>query len=164
MSTPQDKHRPLGPSTRLLHAGTPQLQGGSGPVNVPVVRTSTVRFADSAAYADLRSEEHTSELQSPCNLVCRLLLDTKKTTTNSPLVAFFFFLMDRRPPSSPPFPYPTLFRSMTPPQDKPRPLGPSPRLLHAGTPQLQGGSGPVNVPVVRTSTVRFADSAAYADL
>src|SRR5256885_12946129 len=26
-----------------------------------------------------RSEEHTSELQSPCNLVCRLLLETKKT-------------------------------------------------------------------------------------
>src|SRR5256885_9061653 len=25
----------------------------------------------------LRSEEHTSELQSPCNLVCRLLLETK---------------------------------------------------------------------------------------
>src|SRR2546426_1100393 len=27
-----------------------------------------------------RSEEHTSELQSPCNLVCRLLLEKKKTT------------------------------------------------------------------------------------
>src|SRR5688500_19697750 len=27
---------------------------------------------------DLRSEEHTSELQSPCNLVCRLLLEKKK--------------------------------------------------------------------------------------
>src|SRR5256885_11853731 len=26
-----------------------------------------------------RSEEHTSELQSPCNLVCRLLLDINKT-------------------------------------------------------------------------------------
>src|SRR2546426_9110501 len=26
----------------------------------------------------LRSEEHTSELQSPCNLVCRLLLEKKK--------------------------------------------------------------------------------------
>src|ERR1039457_6538217 len=26
----------------------------------------------------LRSEEHTSELQSPCNLVCRLLLDKKR--------------------------------------------------------------------------------------
>src|SRR2546426_3871425 len=30
--------------------------------------------------ARLRSEEHTSELQSPCNLVCRLLLEKKKTT------------------------------------------------------------------------------------
>src|SRR5688500_19841083 len=29
----------------------------------------------------LRSEEHTSELQSPCNLVCRLLLVQKKTLT-----------------------------------------------------------------------------------
>src|SRR2546426_4435219 len=28
----------------------------------------------------LRSEEHTSELQSPCNLVCRLLLEKKKTS------------------------------------------------------------------------------------
>src|SRR5256885_7335056 len=27
-----------------------------------------------------RSEEHTSELQSPCNLVCRLLLEKKKET------------------------------------------------------------------------------------
>src|SRR5256885_6338793 len=27
-----------------------------------------------------RSEEHTSELQSPCNLVCRLLLEKKKLT------------------------------------------------------------------------------------
>src|SRR5256885_9880931 len=30
---------------------------------------------------DIRSEEHTSELQSPCNLVCRLLLENKKTNT-----------------------------------------------------------------------------------
>src|SRR5256885_10907059 len=29
---------------------------------------------------ELRSEEHTSELQSPCNLVCRLLLEKKMTT------------------------------------------------------------------------------------
>src|SRR5256885_6797003 len=28
-----------------------------------------------------RSEEHTSELQSPCNLVCRLLLEKKKVST-----------------------------------------------------------------------------------
>src|SRR5688500_20282343 len=31
----------------------------------------------------MRSEEHTSELQSPCNLVCRLLLEKKKRTTTS---------------------------------------------------------------------------------
>src|SRR5256885_6782097 len=30
-----------------------------------------------------RSEEHTSELQSPCNLVCRLLLEKKKTTSST---------------------------------------------------------------------------------
>src|SRR5256885_8317954 len=31
-----------------------------------------------------RSEEHTSELQSPCNLVCRLLLEKKKKSQNQP--------------------------------------------------------------------------------
>src|SRR2546426_3967679 len=31
-----------------------------------------------AAIEQQRSEEHTSELQSPCNLVCRLLLEKKK--------------------------------------------------------------------------------------
>src|SRR2546426_9357168 len=30
-----------------------------------------------------RSEEHTSELQSPCNLVCRLLLEKKKKATQT---------------------------------------------------------------------------------
>src|SRR5256885_7064764 len=31
-----------------------------------------------------RSEEHTSELQSPCNLVCRLLLEKKKRPQQPP--------------------------------------------------------------------------------
>src|SRR6266566_103774 len=85
-----------------------------------------------------RSEEHTSELQSPCNLVCRLLLEKKKfcpdhealaregcrtsrhrKANHSPRLgnfrhglAFsrFFFLMIRRPPRSTLFPYTTLFR------------------------------------------------------
>src|SRR2546426_8777979 len=35
------------------------------------------RFAERRVVA-VRSEEHTSELQSPCNLVCRLLLEKKK--------------------------------------------------------------------------------------
>src|SRR2546426_8913140 len=34
-----------------------------------------------------RSEEHTSELQSPCNLVCRLLLEKKKENNGHPSVA-----------------------------------------------------------------------------
>src|SRR5256885_6759694 len=34
-----------------------------------------------------RSEEHTSELQSPCNLVCRLLLEKKKSTLIKPMIA-----------------------------------------------------------------------------
>src|SRR5256885_10448733 len=34
-----------------------------------------------------RSEEHTSELQSPCNLVCRLLLEKKKTLPLSQLAS-----------------------------------------------------------------------------
>src|ERR687892_2355103 len=32
----------------------------------------------------MRSEEHTSELQSPCNLVCRLLLEKKTAARQSP--------------------------------------------------------------------------------
>src|SRR2546426_5517342 len=37
---------------------------------------------DRGGVGHVRSEEHTSELQSPCNLVCRLLLEKKKTKAN----------------------------------------------------------------------------------
>jgi cystathionine beta-lyase len=43
---------PLRAATQLLHAGAPALNRGSGPVNVPVVRTSTVRFENTAAHLD----------------------------------------------------------------------------------------------------------------
>src|SRR5256885_12041975 len=43
---------------------------------IPRVRCATTR-RDSGRSARTRSEEHTSELQSPCNLVCRLLLEKK---------------------------------------------------------------------------------------
>src|SRR5256885_6351141 len=36
-----------------------------------------------------RSEEHTSELQSPCNLVCRLLLEKKKSQYTFILIATY---------------------------------------------------------------------------
>src|SRR5256885_12195460 len=39
-----------------------------------------------------RSEEHTSELQSPCNLVCRLLLEKKKKISPSPIPLRYYRL------------------------------------------------------------------------
>src|SRR5256885_10892757 len=39
--------------------------------------------ANTAMLVLMRSEEHTSELQSPCNLVCRLLLEKKKSTSTT---------------------------------------------------------------------------------
>src|SRR5256885_6189265 len=44
-----------------------------------------------------RSEEHTSELQSPCNLVCRLLLEKKKKTAGR------FYVHRKLPDIVPPF-------------------------------------------------------------
>src|SRR2546426_1225237 len=48
--------------------------------------TADIR-ADRKDLAKDRSEEHTSELQSPCNLVCRLLLEKKKKTKRKHPVA-----------------------------------------------------------------------------
>src|SRR2546426_5816829 len=42
-----------------------------------------------------RSEEHTSELQSPCNLVCRLLLEKKKIYDNNISLIIYFILIQR---------------------------------------------------------------------
>src|SRR5256885_9004190 len=47
-------------------------QGG-----VPTTEASMAKIFVIDASVVGRSEEHTSELQSPCNLVCRLLLDKK---------------------------------------------------------------------------------------
>src|SRR3989454_7596994 len=44
----------------------------------PRVAISAKLMANLITHAGARSEEHTSELQSPCNLVCRLLLEKKK--------------------------------------------------------------------------------------
>src|SRR5437763_928559 len=56
----------------------------------------------------LRSEEHTSELQSPMYLVCRLLLEKKK---HNNIRLHFLFSLRPQPPSATLFPYTTLFRS-----------------------------------------------------
>src|SRR5256885_7279240 len=50
-----------------------------------VVRRQVDPSEDLQRRSSVRSEEHTSELQSPCNLVCRLLLEKKKKTPSPTL-------------------------------------------------------------------------------
>src|SRR5205807_3326598 len=53
--------------------------GRLGPGELLVVDTRRKAILrNGEAKREVRSEEHTSELQSPCNLVCRLLLEKKK--------------------------------------------------------------------------------------
>src|SRR5262249_59328298 len=56
----------------------PQFRDGSGVIQGVVPKD--------AVPPEVRSEEHTSELQSLTNLVCRLLLEKKKKTTNQHLL------------------------------------------------------------------------------
>src|SRR5256885_9772298 len=58
---------------RKAHSG-PTSSGRSS----PAMGERRTLSATSSSNAASRSEEHTSELQSPCNLVCRLLLEKKK--------------------------------------------------------------------------------------
>src|SRR2546426_8957355 len=61
--------------------------------------TLYVTLEPCAQCAGARSEEHTSELQSPCNLVCRLLLEKKKIRNSSTMrLAMMFLLCSRRCP------------------------------------------------------------------
>src|SRR5256885_7850418 len=61
----QRERRPLHRERRTRHPGHVSNDGGLSERMVAVPR-------------EHRSEEHTSELQSPCNLVCRLLLEKTK--------------------------------------------------------------------------------------
>src|SRR2546426_8554538 len=47
-------------------------------IRIPRSKSASAAALTTAAKWKTRSEEHTSELQSPCNLVCRLLLEKKK--------------------------------------------------------------------------------------
>src|SRR5205807_9933486 len=56
-------------------------EGAAGEITTVVLECETKGAPDLPRTAEQparRSEEHTSELQSPCNLVCRLLLEKKK--------------------------------------------------------------------------------------
>src|SRR5256885_13154816 len=57
---------------------------------VAALGVASTPFDDRDKAGVSRSEEHTSELQSPCNLVCRLLLEKKKCNTSS--IPWFYLL------------------------------------------------------------------------
>src|SRR3989454_4176946 len=101
---PPESHLPLPPATFhiLVALADGELHGYAIMKGVAARSEDTVRLGPGTLYGSLkrllatglveesgeradpergdRSEEHTSELQSPCNLVCRLLLEKKKTT------------------------------------------------------------------------------------
>src|SRR5256885_10905674 len=80
---------PLFPYTTLFRSLADQrgqdrhvepVEGGVGQPEQRVVLAEPLAAAPPLHHLEARrrSEEHTSELQSPCNLVCRLLLEKKK--------------------------------------------------------------------------------------
>src|SRR2546430_13242365 len=87
----------LFPYTTLFRSSWGKVDPDKLPGTVVCYLDNTVGFPILAAYAlakpkkrrlkRLRSEEHTSELQSQSNLVCRLLLEKKKNIKSSSLLS-----------------------------------------------------------------------------
>src|SRR2546426_5412053 len=91
----------LFPYTTLFRS-VPRLRAASGPLRGclgAADRRVPVRAPGRRGNRDRsrRSEEHTSELQSPCNLVCRLLLEKKKNPNRLRRTTSKVSLTDRRP-------------------------------------------------------------------
>src|SRR2546430_7896902 len=68
----------LFPYTTLFRSARPPVRRLSAPS--PEIHRAWIRRS---SHAIARSEEHTSELQSQSNLVCRLLLEKKKTASDA---------------------------------------------------------------------------------
>src|SRR2546426_8184045 len=86
---PPSRVRWIRPSSLPAQSTPPSFGEGASAYTTP--RCSGLASSDPRYFPTLagtsqlrrvRSEEHTSELQSPCNLVCRLLLEKKKKICN----------------------------------------------------------------------------------
>src|SRR2546426_2799084 len=72
LKNPVERSKSIGASPRFtVFLGTAEVAGSIGVALGVLGQLAAIGLI-------LRSEEHTSELQSPCNLVCRLLLEKKK--------------------------------------------------------------------------------------
>src|SRR2546430_9703089 len=78
----------LEPAAALLHhdRALPLLEPAARSLHGPASAILVGVAADDAAVGEHRSEEHTSELQSQSNLVCRLLLEKKKNIYNMSVI------------------------------------------------------------------------------
>src|SRR5256885_6285858 len=85
---------------RSIRRGIDRLAGNPVPLGRPCAQVHRA-----AAFGAERSEEHTSELQSPCNLVCRLLLEKKNPAEITPWTPLFacelLRVRERHPPCLP---------------------------------------------------------------
>src|SRR2546426_7187577 len=73
---PLSLHDALPISKRIPQASDPAVKALFRGLPKEIAQTYHGAWGPRLGFA--RSEEHTSELQSPCNLVCRLLLEKKK--------------------------------------------------------------------------------------
>src|SRR5258708_9590058 len=74
----------LFPYTTLFRSVSKWTSIIGGLVSLPaMLLNSNLRFSSVTSAGSIRSEEHTSELQSPDHLVCRLLLEKKKKKTTN---------------------------------------------------------------------------------
>src|SRR5256886_6682526 len=73
---------PISVSLAFVAAHTQRVKLGTGIIILP--QRNPLVLAKELASVDVRSEEHTSELQSQSNLVCRLLLEKKKPRHSPP--------------------------------------------------------------------------------
>src|SRR5256885_4277303 len=84
--------RSIGAPGQFRPAGPPALTSDRYAADFNETKTmgslsSSTRTPDQTTFAWFRSEEHTSELQSPCNLVCRLLLEKKNNPRTTPTLS-----------------------------------------------------------------------------
>src|SRR5256885_10114536 len=75
------QQRGLGPLVQRAEIGPGTTRQCVESTEAPACKRRGLCSLRDGSDSDPRSEEHTSELQSPCNLVCRLLLEKKQNNS-----------------------------------------------------------------------------------